>query len=92
MSMLMMLCSSFSGSNTRGVTSFPIKESHPEIKSPKASNGKGNTPYLYFLIFGTRQGWFGVHSSYYNKCVYFTNYMRLKSLGNSFLKSLEFPM
>jgi hypothetical protein len=32
--MLMILCSNFSGSNTRGVTSFPpIKESRPEIKS-----------------------------------------------------------
>jgi hypothetical protein len=29
---------------------------------------------------------------YYNKCIYFRNYMKLKSLGNSFLKSLEFPM
>jgi hypothetical protein len=28
---------------------------------------------------------------YYNKCTYFTIYMKLKSLGNSFLKSLEFP-
>jgi hypothetical protein len=34
MPMIMMLCSSFNGSNTRGVTSFPpIKESRPEIKS-----------------------------------------------------------
>jgi hypothetical protein len=34
MPMLMMLCSSFSDSNTRCVTSFPpIKESRPEIKS-----------------------------------------------------------
>jgi hypothetical protein len=41
----------------------PIKESRPEIKSPRASNGKGNTTYLYFLIFGTRQGWYGVLSS-----------------------------
>jgi hypothetical protein len=39
----------------------PIKESRPEIKSPRASNGKGNTTHLYFLIFGTRQGWYGVH-------------------------------
>jgi hypothetical protein len=59
----MMLCSSFSGSNTRGVTSFPpIKKSRPEIKSPRVSNGKGKTTYLYFLIFGTRQGWYGAHS------------------------------
>jgi hypothetical protein len=27
-----------------------------------ASNGKGNTSYLYFLIFGTRQGWYAVYS------------------------------
>jgi hypothetical protein len=63
MPMLMMLCSSFSNSNTRGVTSFPpIKESRPEIKSPRVSNGKGNATYFYFLIFGTRQGWFGIYS------------------------------
>jgi hypothetical protein len=29
---------------------------------------------------------------YYSNCTYFTNYTRLKNLGNSFLKSLEFPM
>jgi hypothetical protein len=29
---------------------------------------------------------------YYNDYIHFTNYMRLKSLGNSFLKSPEFPM
>jgi hypothetical protein len=29
---------------------------------------------------------------YYNNVVHFTNYKRLKSLGNSYLKSLEFPM
>jgi hypothetical protein len=28
---------------------------------------------------------------YYNKCTYLTIYMKLKNLGNSFLKSLEFP-
>jgi hypothetical protein len=28
---------------------------------------------------------------YYNNCIHFTNYIRLKSLGNSFLKSLELP-
>jgi hypothetical protein len=27
----------------------------------------------------------------YNKCTYLTTYMKLKSLGNSFLRSLEFP-
>jgi hypothetical protein len=27
----------------------------------------------------------------YNKCTYLTVYMKLKSLGNSFLKSFEFP-
>jgi hypothetical protein len=63
MPMLMMLCSSFSDSNTRGVTSFPpIKESHPKIKSPRVSNGKGNMAYFYFLISGTKQGGFGAHS------------------------------
>jgi hypothetical protein len=40
----------------------PIKESRPEIKSPGVSNGKGNASLFYFLILGTRQGWFGVHS------------------------------
>jgi hypothetical protein len=25
------------------------------------SNGKGNTSYFYFLIFGTKQGWFGIY-------------------------------
>jgi hypothetical protein len=55
MPMLLMLCSSFSNSNTRGVTSFPHK-------SPRVSNGKGNTTCLDFLILGTWQGWFGVHS------------------------------
>jgi hypothetical protein len=60
MPMFMMPCSSFSSSNTRGVTSFPpIKESRPEIKSPRVSNGKGNASRFYFLILGTRQGWFG---------------------------------
>jgi hypothetical protein len=29
----------------------PRKESRPEIKNPRASNGKGNTTHLYFLIF-----------------------------------------
>jgi hypothetical protein len=63
MPMFMMPCSSFSYSNTRGVTSFPpIKESRPEIKIPRVSNGKGNATYFYFLISGTRQGWFGTHS------------------------------
>jgi hypothetical protein len=28
----------------------------------------------------------------YNNCSYLTIYMKLKSLGNSFLESLEFPM
>jgi hypothetical protein len=40
----------------------PIKESRPEIKSPRVSNGKGNATYFYFLIYGIRQGWFGNHS------------------------------
>jgi hypothetical protein len=35
-----------------------MEKSRPEIKGPMASNGKGNVTYLYFLIFGTRQGWF----------------------------------
>jgi hypothetical protein len=55
------------------------------MKSPRASNGKGNTACLYFLIHGTRQGWFGAHS-FITTIVYFTNYTRLKSLGNSFSK------
>jgi hypothetical protein len=38
----------------------PLKESRPEIKSPRVGNGKGNTSYLYFLIFGTRQGGMGL--------------------------------
>jgi hypothetical protein len=93
MPMLMMPCSSFSYSNTRGVTSFPpIKESRPEIKSPMVSNGKGNATYFYFLISGTRQGWFGNSLLYYNSYTGFIIYKRLKSLGNSYLKSLEFPM
>jgi hypothetical protein len=93
MPMLMMSCSSFSYSNTRGVTSFPpIKESRPEIKSPRISNGKGNVSHFYFLIFGTRQRWFGNLLLYYNIYTGFTIYKRLKSLGNSYLKSLEFPM
>jgi hypothetical protein len=29
---------------------------------------------------------------YYSNCTYLTIYMKLKSLGNSFLKSLGFPM
>jgi hypothetical protein len=91
--MLMIPCSSFSYSNTRGVTSFPpIKESRPEIKSPRVSNGKGNTEYFYFLISGTRQGWCGGSFLYCNNYIHFTNYMRLESLGNSFLENLEFPM
>jgi hypothetical protein len=62
--MLMMLCSSFSGTNTKGCYILPpIKESRLEIKSPRPSNGKGNMSYFYFLIFGTRQGWYGVYSS-----------------------------
>jgi hypothetical protein len=74
MMMLMMLCSSFSNSNTRGVTSFPpIKESRPEIKNPRASNGKGNTSFFYFLISGTKQGWFGDLILYYSNYTYFTN-------------------
>jgi hypothetical protein len=32
-----------------------------DLKSPRASNGKGNVSYFYFLIFGTRQGWYGVY-------------------------------
>ena len=41
----------------------PIKESRPEIKSPRVSNGKGNAEYFYFLNSGTRQGWCGGHFS-----------------------------
>jgi hypothetical protein len=92
MPMLMMLCSSFSDSNTKGVTSFPpIKESRPEIKSPRVSNGKENMSYFYFLLSCTRQGCRGLFL-FYNNCTYFIIYMKLKSLGNSFLKNLEFPM
>jgi hypothetical protein len=92
MLMFMMLCSSFSYSNTRGVTSFPpIKESRPEIKSPRLSNGKGNASRFYFLSFGTRQGWVWGSLLYYNNVVHFTIYKRLKSLGNSCLKILESP-
>jgi hypothetical protein len=60
MLMLMMLCSSFSDSNTRGVTSFPQKKNLvPKFKSPRASNGKGNVSYFYFLIFCTGRGGMG---------------------------------
>jgi hypothetical protein len=47
--------------------------------------------YFYSLIFGTRQGWYGAHSSITTNVHIFTIYTKLKSLGNSFLKSLEFP-
>jgi hypothetical protein len=47
-----------------------------------------------FLVQG--RGWCGVHSLLQQLNTpyktQFTNYMRLKSLGNSYLKSLEFPM
>jgi hypothetical protein len=93
MLMLMMLCSSFSNSNTRDVTSFPpIKKSRPEIKSPRVSSGKGNASHFYFLIFGTRQGWFRGSLFYYNNYIHITIYMRLESLGNSSLESLESPI
>jgi hypothetical protein len=42
-----------------------------------------------FLVQG--RGGLGLTPLLHN-CIHFTNYMRLKSLGNSFLKSLEFPM
>jgi hypothetical protein len=39
------------------------------------------------------QGRGGMGSTlFYNNCTYFIIYMKLKSLGNSFLKSLGFPM
>jgi hypothetical protein len=69
----------------------PIKESRPEIKSPRASNGKGNASHFYFLSFGTRQGWVWGSLVYYNNVVHFTIYKRLKSLGNFYLRNLEFP-
>jgi hypothetical protein len=47
--------------------------------------------YFYFFIFGTRQGWYGVHSSITTSVHIFTIYTKLKSQGNSCLKSLEFP-
>jgi hypothetical protein len=62
MPMLMMLFSSFSDSNTRVLHPSPIKESRPEIKDPRVSNGKGNASRFYFLVVGTKQGWFGVYS------------------------------
>jgi hypothetical protein len=43
-----------------------------------------------FLVQG--RGWYGGLLLYYNNCKHLTNYMKLKSLGNSFLKSLGFPM
>jgi hypothetical protein len=69
----------------------PIKESRPDIKSPRASNGKENTSYFYFLISCTKQGVVWGLLLYYNNCTYFTIYMKLKIIGNSFLKSLGFP-
>jgi hypothetical protein len=48
--------------------------------------------HSYFFISGTRQGVVWGSLLYYNNYTHFTNYMRLKSLGNSYLKSLEFPM
>jgi hypothetical protein len=46
--------------------------------------------YLYFLIFGTRQGGMGLIllQQMYTS---FTIHAKLKSLENSFLKSHEFP-
>jgi hypothetical protein len=42
-----------------------------------------------FLVQG--RGGVGVHS-FITVAIYFTKYMRLESLGNSYSKSLEFPM
>jgi hypothetical protein len=42
-----------------------------------------------FLVQG--RGGLGLIPLLHN-CIHFTNYMRVKSLGNSFLKIPEFPM
>jgi hypothetical protein len=61
--MLMMLCSSFSDSNTRGVTSSPpLKESRPEIKCLGQVMERKRVIFLFPYFFGTRQGWYGVYS------------------------------
>jgi hypothetical protein len=57
--MLMMLCSCFSGRNTRGVILPPIKESRPEIKSLGQVMEKETRHNFYFLISCIRQGWYG---------------------------------
>jgi hypothetical protein len=72
----------------------PIKESRPEIKSSRASNGKG-TRHIFISSFLV-QGKGGMGSTpllrqlYIYIYIYLKIYMKLKSLGNSFLKSLEF--
>jgi hypothetical protein len=88
--MLMMLCSSFSDSNTRGVTSFPHKRISSQVLKVLGQVTEKET--CHNLISGTRNGVVWGLLLYYNNCTYLTIYMKLKILGNSFLESLEFSM
>jgi hypothetical protein len=63
----------------------PIKESHPEIKSHRASNEKGNAPYFYFLISGTKQGWYGFIPLLQQMCTLYKLH-EAKKPGNFFSK------
>jgi hypothetical protein len=56
-----------------------------DFKSPRASNGKGNVSYFYFLNFGTRQG--GMGSTFLLQQVYiFHNLHEAKKPGKFFSK------
>jgi hypothetical protein len=61
--MLMMLCSSFSDSNTRGVTSFPHKRiSSRDLKVLGQVMEKETRHIFIYLFLVQGRGWYGVFS------------------------------
>jgi hypothetical protein len=50
------------------------------------------THHIFILFFSYEAGGGRGLFHLYNNCTYLTNYMKLKSQGNSFLRSLGFPM
>jgi hypothetical protein len=63
--MLMMLCSSFSDSNTRGITSFPDKRiSSRDLKVLRQVVEKEMRHIFISLFLVQGRGWYGVYSSF----------------------------
>jgi hypothetical protein len=91
MLMLMMLCSGFSGSKTKGVTSFPHKRISSRDLKVLGQVMEKETRHIFISLFLVQGRVVWGLLFYYNNSIYLTIYMKLKSLGNSFLKSLGFP-